>query len=227
MRTFGRVWALAALCLGVALAAHPAAAASVQPGWYAGVNLGAAMSSWTRTGLYDSCCSPFTDTHGASGLIAGGQIGFNAMPAGSWMWGVEGDLNAVGNTITFMPGAILGQDPTSQAGFRTDWIGTLRARLGFDAGTVLFYGTGGVAVGGVQYNTNDNGFNVAAQNNTMVGWTAGFGAEMPLSERCSIAAEFLHVDLGTSTFDPGGLPDFVEAVHAVSDLVRVKANFHW
>ena len=94
------------------------------------------------------------------------------------------------------------------------WLGTVRGRLGYVINpSLLIYGTGGLAYGG--YNTNiehmmnsvdtsSTSYNFlvsGATNNssTMVGWTAGGGAEWMFLPNLSVKAEYLYYDLGNTT----------------------------
>jgi len=77
----------------------------------------------------------------------------------------------------------------------------------------LFYVTGGLAYGGA----NESFFLVGTPpatgtipgnaSTTRVGWTAGAGAEWAITDRWTVRAEYLHLDLGTDVtrgFDSTG-----------------------
>jgi outer membrane immunogenic protein len=194
-----------------------------------------------------------------SGFIGGGQIGYNYQWGASWVVGIEADIqgagirgqngfaggnawNAFNQNITF-PGlpAVLtpilnAQLNRSAAAFtditkHTDWLGTVRGRLGWLATpTLLVFGTGGLAYGGVEARVFQNqtinntasltlfpnapnpaartlalslpfsGASVGRIQDTRVGWTAGGGLEWLFAPNWSVKTEALYYDLGHVTF---------------------------
>ena len=69
----------------------------------------------------------------------------------------------------------------------------------------MVYGTGGAAYGGGNgyLNAFDNLAGLAwhgAPSSTRVGWTIGAGAEYAITDNITLKAEYLYVDLGSSTF---------------------------
>jgi outer membrane immunogenic protein len=109
-------------------------------------------------------------------------------------------------------------------GQKIEWFGTVRGRFGYAAGPVLVYATGGLAYGEVNRYGNVVGqtttvftgtavFNTFAgsysASSTRAGWTLGGGVEGQLSGNWSVKAEYLYIDLGSttdtfSTFYTGG-----------------------
>jgi outer membrane immunogenic protein len=108
---------------------------------------------------------------------------------------------------------------------RTDWLGTVRGRLGWLATpTMLVFGTAGLAYGGVearvqQYQTINNtrstqlnppagpavafslptsAFGLSHYSDTRVGWTAGGGFEWMFMPNWSVKAEGVYYDLGSA-----------------------------
>jgi outer membrane immunogenic protein len=93
-----------------------------------------------------------------------------------------------------------------------DWFGTVRERFGYAAGPVLVYATGGLAYGEVSRSGNVAGqtnFVLGGTVNTFAGsysastikagWTVGGGVEGQLAPNWSVKAEYLYVDLGSTT----------------------------
>jgi outer membrane immunogenic protein len=77
----------------------------------------------------------------------------------------------------------------------------------------LFYGTGGLAYGGVRSSTAINfnntdaavpGATSASLSSTRVGWTAGVGGEWMFSPNWTAKLEYLYYDLGSTTYATGG-----------------------
>src|SRR5579863_2043133 len=82
--------------------------------------------------------------------LAGAQMGYN-WQQGSFVYGLEGDLSGLDfNTQmnTTLPRNTFGgafPAPTAITNSTIDWYGTLRGRLGWATGPLLFYGTAGLA----------------------------------------------------------------------------------
>src|SRR3954468_23676404 len=113
-----------------------------------------------------------------SGFAGGVQAGYN-WQNGPWVFGVEGDIQASGAEETFAPWK-----------FSNPWFGTLRGRVGYALGNVMFYGTGGLAFGELRATT----FGLS-ESHTNAGWTLGVGAEMGFAPNWSAKVEYLYVDL--------------------------------
>ena len=104
-------------------------------GFYIGANAG---YSWgTARGYLDGVrIGDRVDTDGFSG---GGQIGYNWQFSPNWVFGIEADVQGAN-----ISGGLLA--PIGIAGeSNVDVWGTVRGRLGYAAGNVLVYGTGGFA----------------------------------------------------------------------------------
>ena len=118
-----------------------------------------------------------------SGFVGGVQAGYN-WRQGAWVFGLEGDVQATGADDTFAPWK-----------FSNPWFGTVRGRGGYAFNNILVYGTVGLAFGELRANT----FGLT-ESHTNVGWTAGIGAEVGLTQNWSAKVEYLYVDLANSNF---------------------------
>jgi outer membrane immunogenic protein len=128
---------------------------------------------------------------------------------------------------------------------RIDNLGTVRARIGMPmmGGRVMPYVTGGFAYGGVKPLTETacaaclTGDTPNDYAKTQTGWTVGGGAEVPLSRRLSLKAEYLYVNLGAAQIGaPGGeinTPGFGPLYNAflaestTANIIRVGLNYHF
>ncbi len=72
----------------------------------------------------------------ADGFLGGLQAGYNIQVSSSVVLGVESDI-----TFTSI------DDKVGTAKFGVDYLGTMRARLGYSIDRVMFYATGGLAYG--------------------------------------------------------------------------------
>ncbi|KJC55785.1 hypothetical protein UP10_38520 [Bradyrhizobium sp. LTSPM299] len=259
--TSAAVVSLSLATLGSAMAADMAVKArpvAVDPsyiwsGWYAGVNGGYA---WGNSG--GSLAAFTTFPAGADfgpavaaggtpsflgakheGGFGGGQVGYN-WQTNKWLFGLEADIQGadIGQTSTIVfPGVVGGIVPSVSTGRdHIDWFGTFRGRVGITANNVLFYGTGGLAYGGVRSSVTNvytplvSGNFAGSTSDTRVGWAAGAGIEWAFAPHWSVKGEYLHVDLGSSNvtmFDPVNFPtaSATYRFHHQLDTVRVGVNY--
>jgi outer membrane immunogenic protein len=201
-------------------------------------------------------------TGNTDGWTAGGQIGCNWQTGvniigGNLVLGVEGDLNwlrinATRNTgIVTHPNGHLYQSIDT---INMRWLGTARGRVGLAFGTVMLYGTGGLAVAPInvskdfRWDFTDGcpiintlqSCHVGGVSGTRTGWTAGGGIEwafVPSHPGWTVKAEYLYADFGSQTyttlnrgtiFVPVGAAAAQPANHTVSTnlhLFRVGVNF--
>lgn len=186
-------------------------------GFYVGANAG---GGWTNGDtrffpLPDATSfarlQPTTVAPQPNGWVAGGQGGYN-FQFQRFVIGVEADIQGAGidGTRTVSPiirldGSSAGVGTKLVAHHELDWIGTVRSRFGFVvARRWLLYGTGGLAYGRVQwmgqtdYTAVGGPGYTAMQDDTKVGWTAGGGVEVLLTQHWTIRGEYLYYDLGST-----------------------------
>lgn len=190
-------------------------------GAYAGVHLGGAKgeagastrldvaanetSDFIETGLgnIDSFgSSDFESTRFTGGLQAGYNWQF-----GNWVIGLESDIawlradasNGTGPQL--FPGLQNGAERyTIARTVETDWLLTVRPRIGYSTGNLLVFGTAGLAVTKVDaaftYADNISGFQSSGSasgtaSKTVAGWTIGAGIEAALSSNWIVKADYL------------------------------------
>jgi outer membrane immunogenic protein len=204
-------------------------------GFYAGLNAGVNVSQRTvRPSLYVTDPTSYytpaimaeynPGSFGAhrNGFIGGGQIGFNYQ-INTWVLGGEADF--MGSTLRARGSAIrtLGIDPiTTEPSsiaisnrLQQNWLGTVRARIGYAFDRSWLYVTGGLAYGSVKSSTEmvltDNlasgraVFNWAGHNDqTKLGYAVGGGVEYALSDQWIIRGEYLYYNLGKITSPMAG-----------------------
>lgn len=190
-----------------------------------------------------------------AGVIGGGQIGYNWTVSPSFVAGLEADIQGLASGgsagILNTSATVVGVPITSTvvAASRIEYLGTVRGRIGFLATpTLLLYGTGGFAYGGVHSavaisQSGTNGFigsGIASNSSTRVGWTAGAGAEWRFQPNWSLKVEYLRYDLGTSGFGTAasgtaasaffaGTPyqTGIARVRSEGNIVRAGVNYFW
>jgi outer membrane immunogenic protein len=282
-RHFGAIAISLAFSIGSALAADlPSYKAPPPPplpppplwtGFYVGLNAGGTWSDsnsvYTATApAFNAVLSPVVTSQLATlasawvpvgqngGFIGGGQIGYNWQFGGSFVAGIEADIQGVthsgnaGNASTF---GIVGAVPvvTTLSSTKTlDYLGTVRGRIGWlFTPTLLVYGTGGLAYGGANSATSiqqvglTNGFvglSAGSFSDTRVGWTAGGGIEWMFLPNWSAKVEYLYYDLGNVTYSgamvtaapvaavPGTLYALPQSnTRFRGDIVRAGVNYHF
>lgn len=91
-------------------------------------------------------------------------------------------------------------------------LATLRARAGFAYENILFYATGGLAIAEAEGHVSDiyqRGTYSYSDSQSFLGWVAGAGVEVAVTEQISLKGEALYQDLGsrTYTFRPSDTDD--------------------
>ncbi len=181
------------------VARGPAAAAIVAtaPSWtgfYAGGHVGYG-GGW-------NVANPLGWVNGAGGILQlGGKGVFGGVQAG-FDWQIDRLVAGVVADVSF--GNIGLRTNTGLGSEQETWLrtmGSVRGRIGFLATPdLLLYGTAGLAIGQRRYAFLDiSGLNGGsfAVNRTMVGWTAGVGAEYRFASNWSLFAEYRYTDLGS------------------------------
>ncbi len=139
-----------------------------------------------------------------SGFTGGAQIGYNRQH-GSFVWGVELDFNWL-DLNTRRSGTF--RYSTINAPYRlttqesTDWLMTVRPRVGWALDRFLLYLTGGLAVTHSHFKQSfeeppftPDPVTVSASR-TSVGWTIGTGLEVAVWGNWSARAEYLYARFG-------------------------------
>jgi outer membrane immunogenic protein len=147
----------------------------------------------------------------SSGIIGGGQIGYNWEFGNNVVLGFETDFDGAGirgKATANLNGIALGAVPFGaaiQAGSRINYIGTVRGRLGYAWDRFLVYGTGGFAYGqvnsAISASAAAGGGAIAftdSQNSSRTGFAVGGGFEYALTNNLTVKTEYLYVNLGTN-----------------------------
>jgi len=185
-------------------------------GFYTGATIGGGFGTSYKTwDTLNERTSDFT----TSGVIGGVTAGYNR-EFGSILSGIEGDFS--GSSIG---GGTSCDNPAFTCQTNSDWLATLRPRVGYQLGRFVPYVTGGLAVGevNVQSFRNKTGTGGVNFDQTKFGWTAGAGTEMALFGNWSMKAEYLYVRLGdTEAPSNVGLPT---TTSFSENLLRVGLNY--
>ncbi|HEY9011200.1 MAG TPA: outer membrane beta-barrel protein [Devosia sp.] len=121
----------------------------------------------------------------SGGLLVGNTTDFNSFVVGGELdaqaggWTGSAICSGAGNTCT-----------TSIV-----WLATLRAKAGIATPVGLIYGTVGPAVGSIEAKVTPGGGTPRTVAQTRIGYAAGLGFEMPISDKVTLGAEYLYSDL--------------------------------
>jgi outer membrane immunogenic protein len=168
-------------------------------------------------------------SNAAGGVVGGGQVGYNYQFQ-SLLVGVEADIQGTSITNSGGNGFYPYPSPLAPAGglliplaagnggnVGLPWFGTVRGRVGYlITPTLLLYGTGGFAYGGVEF---------GQWTNTRTGWTAGGGVEWMFMPNWSAKVEYLFTDL--SDGGRGGAWGWGNANRPQFNVVRAGVNYHF
>jgi outer membrane immunogenic protein len=246
-------------------------------GFYVGLNAGYSWNNndltygfqtfdwWTGNDIWTGY--PRSADVNSDGFTGGAQAGYNYQ-FGAFVVGEEADIQYVdgqktwnyANSGTFgpgplVPGPLVGEDYTLALTAKSgiDWLGTLRARVGYAADRFLIYATGGLAFGnsdssatilgtttgaaggaagsGRTYFANWNG----SDSDTSVGYAIGGGVEYAFTDNWTVKAEYLYYNLGSNTYQPlgywnegdGNISNRVPSIKSEIDgsLLRLGVNY--
>ena len=237
----GAALLLAGPALAADLSRPPIKAPALMPvfswtGWYIGGNIGYGWGESTSPSIsspdfiFDPGSFPSLKP---KGFIGGGQIGYNWQVNPNWVVGLEADfqgadIKASGSNVV-TNGIDVGVTSLSE---KLDFLGTGRVRVGYAAGTWLFYGSGGVAYGNVKseigFVSTAGDLVAGAHSETRVGWAAGGGVNYALTPNWIVGVDYLHYDLGhTSVTGVDTLfgTSITASQNVAGDIVRGVINY--
>ena len=150
-------------------------------GPYAGISAGYGFSGHAK--VHDG--GPDIKTKG----FVGGVFGGYQWQQENFVYGAEADLGY--NGVKGDSGGV-----NSKGGFE----GSLRARLGYAVTPeILLYGTGGGALKNQKISVPGD-----SDSKTMLGWTAGVGTDIKITDNVFGRVEYRYTDFGSKSFDSVG-----------------------
>ncbi len=171
-------------------------------GAYAGATLGYGFSGEAR----DKTVGNTIET---DGWLGGGFAGYNYDTGTGIVAGVEADLGYSG---------VRGSNAGTEV--KSGMDGSLRARLGYAmTPEILVYGTAGGA--GKRVSVTEGGVKDSA---TALGWTAGAGTEVKVTENMFVRGEYRYSDYGTDNFVTGS---GARSVDSSDHKVQFGVGFHF
>ena len=203
-------------------------------GVYVGVHAGSASATYTSAQTADgdpTGTDVFAYPGGTgNGLFGGLQGGYNHQ-AGTFLFGIEGDLGRIGihNETTLLSKDTGGTD-VSSVDYGT--YGLIAGRVGVALDRLLAYGKGGIAFASIDNRTFETSDGTAIEagedhnsSGTKRGWAFGGGLEYLIHDNWSAKVEFLRMDFGTASVQnlEGDTIEFRNLV----DTVKFGVNLHF
>jgi outer membrane immunogenic protein len=177
-----------------------------------GIFVGAfAGYGWGTLTEEDGIFAPAGTEYDPAGAILGVNAGANFTIAESLVAGIVADVawsDISGENDEFAP-----------LEYNTDWQGSVRGRLGIDAGSFLPYVTAGLAFAHNNISVDGGTFE---DDQTHIGWTVGAGVEVAVADNVSLDLLYRYSDYGTKTYDLDGDADFSLTSHAITAGLNFK-----
>jgi outer membrane immunogenic protein len=178
------------------------------------------------------------------GFAGGLQLGYNWQGGANWLAGFEADIQGTNQSDTACtPIFCVSQTNATGGGNQAitdkqsiDYFATMRARLGLVNNNILYYGTGGVALGHVNETVAINStlsapaaFNSSSTSADLIGWVVGGGIEAAVWGNWTAKAEYLYMDLGSISNTlavPSQTLNFMTSSTVKDHIFRAGVNYH-
>ena len=152
-------------------------------------------------------------------FVGGVQIGYNRQTASNWVYGVEADMS------------FLDDDLDGEVNL-TEFLASIRGRLGIASGNSLLYLTGGVAFLGYSDEfTKVFSDEYTKIDDTAIGFVVGGGIEHKLRSNFSVGIEGLYYNFSSEINDTGHC--YTDCSFQSADLdrdfwvIRARASYHF
>ena len=175
-------------------------------------------------------------------FIGGASIGYDYQFQNNVVLGAVADFNYIDRKKETSYSTPAGSDFSAET--KLNYLGTVRARLGYTMDNVLVYGTGGLAYGDVKQSVSAPstaagsefaGYNFSSDSDKKsVGYAVGGGVDYMATQNLSFGVEYLYTNLGKNTQTINGT-DGVNSVSFKSNddkdldfhTVWAKAAYHF
>lgn len=154
---------------------------------------------------------------------AGVRAGYDIV-TGPVLLGVSGGYDFGGGTAT---GTFTTGSTVDSVTFQTESFAYLNARIGLPVDRVLPYLVAGVArVSAKQtYNTNISPFEQSFGSDDLIGWQAGIGVELAVTDSIVARLEYRHADFGSINYAGGGLASLDHSLAIAADLLSAGLSY--
>jgi outer membrane immunogenic protein len=156
-------------------------------GFYVGLNGGYGWSEALNVSIVETARNKsfMRSSTMPGGFVGGGQAGYN-WQSGHWVFGFEADIQYVdlGGAVEWN-----GFEGLRLSSGQSQYMGTVRARLGYAIDRTMFYATGGFAYGGLIENP------LSGDSTSNQGFAVGGGFEYAFTENWTGRIEGLYLNL--------------------------------
>ncbi|MCM2503953.1 outer membrane beta-barrel protein [Aureimonas altamirensis] len=206
-------------------------------GFYVGGQAGVAFNR--DSGLFSTDSSFIgSSDDGEASFIGGGHVGYDYQ-MGNFLIGAVADLSYI-DASTASSYTLPGSAVVYGAQQDIDYVGTVRAKLGYAADRIAVYATGGLAYGDTSNNYLGSStatlsvggaapalYNVSVEEDTDdVGYSVGAGVEYLVTQNFSFGVEYLYTDLGDSKLDVTYTPVAGGTAGSVTTTSSSDLDFH-
>lgn len=195
------------------------------------------QGDWVTDGTNDNTfLTPYaTNKLNPNSFVGGAQAGYN-YEIKHWVPGIAADFDYFGMSANYSSGflahesAITTNTYSLDSSFSSNWLITIRPRLGYAFGSFLPYITGGLAIANQKFSQNLTQLNLdytenASLSNVGLGWTVGAGVEYALRTQWQLTLEYLYVDLPSNSVTTyGTFASVPVANYYSSHTVQLNAN---
>lgn len=172
-----------------------------------------------------------------AGFTGGVEGGYNYM-IGPWLFGLEADWTSLDLKNTSDRSLVSTLNPamrfTLNQHIKTDWMVSVRPRIGYTMGPWLVYATTGLAFSELKYSAEffDNRAATdaitASASSTKTGWTAGLGGGYALTPQWSLKGEWLYADFGhVGSAQVGQFVSVTPRDSVKTNMFRVGADYRF
>ncbi len=176
-------------------------------------------------------------TDNTTGFVGGARAGYNLV-LDRMLVGVEADISGANISQSKTVFEITGTSDIN-------WLATLRGRAGYifpGTGTdVLVYGTGGLALAGIEHSIGDTATAITpglmgpnSSLETRTGYAVGGGLEVPIVSNMFLGVEYLYMDFGSTTVSGicvvcfgGGTPGTPYPFDIDDEIQTIRVNLTW
>jgi outer membrane immunogenic protein len=197
-----RIIGISAAALALALLGGQADAQGVPAAAWQGPHLDLDIGAGFGTSRKNFTPGTTTGDFDISGFVGGLGGGYD-WQINRWVVGVEANIwgTSIGGSKTC-------PSPLFRCETSSDWLATVRPRVGYTFDRLLIYGTGGLAVGDIGVRSVVIATNAAATDfhRTEVGWTLGAGLDYAIAAPWVLKARYLYLELEDANGPIAGSP---------------------
>lgn len=158
---------------------------------------------------YDYADTDYDYENDLDGFIGGAYVGYNYQFSNNIVLGGEADI-VWGN----LKDSEIAGDGDYVGETKLEWMGSVRARLGYAFDRFMPYVTGGVAFGHAKFDETEIGDDYHGKADfDLTGWTLGAGAEYAVTDNWILRGEYRYTQFNEKNFTTSEGADYSVDVH--------------